>query len=89
MTWQRCFHLVRLHLDAGGTLPTMAGEVVRQGEDLGRWVQSVRLGWDKLTGVQQWMCEQVLGIEPATEDEKPKLRTSQAQKWALHLAAAR
>ncbi|MGW3765462.1 hypothetical protein [Streptomyces sp. NPDC005091] len=40
VTWQRCFHLIRLHLDAGGTLPTTAGEVVRQGEDLGRWVMS-------------------------------------------------
>ncbi|MFE2094721.1 helicase associated domain-containing protein [Streptomyces sp. NPDC059460] len=35
------------------------------------------------------MLEQVLGIEPAGEDEKPKPRTSQADKWALHLAAAR
>ncbi|WP_432758642.1 Helicase associated domain protein [Streptomyces lydicamycinicus] len=89
VTWQRCFHLVRLHLDEGGTLPTVAGDVVRQGEDLGRWVMSVRLGWDKLTVVQQWMCEQVLGIEPATEGEKPKPRTSQADKWAANLAAAR
>ncbi|MGX1886300.1 helicase associated domain-containing protein [Streptomyces sp. NPDC055287] len=88
VTWQRAFHLVRMHLDAGGTLPTEAGEVLRQGEDLGRWVTSVRLGWDQLSGVQQWMCEHVLGITPATEDEKPKARTSQAQKWAMHLAAA-
>ncbi len=29
----------------------------------------------------------VLGIEPASEDEKPKPRTSQADKWAMHLAA--
>ncbi|MEU8527191.1 Helicase associated domain protein [Streptomyces sp. NPDC048629] len=87
--WQRAFHLVRLHLEeAGGTLPTEPGEVMHQGEDLGRWVRAQRLGWDKLTTVQQWMCEQVLGITPATEDEKPKPRTSQAQKWALHLAAA-
>ncbi|MGY4991600.1 helicase associated domain-containing protein [Streptomyces nigrescens] len=89
VTWQRCFHLVRQHLDEGGTLPTDAGDVVRQGEDLGRWVTSVRPSWDKLTTVQQWMCEQVLGIEPATEDEKPKPRTSQADKWAANLAAAR
>jgi hypothetical protein len=41
------------------------GDVVYQGEDLGRWVRSVRLGWDNLSTVQQWMCEQVLGIEPA------------------------
>ncbi|MFJ4866093.1 helicase associated domain-containing protein [Streptomyces sp. NPDC088748] len=88
VTWQRCFHLVRLHLDGGEALPTAAGEVVRQGEALGRWVTSVRLGWDQLTGVQQWMCEQVLSIEPATEEEKPKPRTSQADKWAMHLTAA-
>ncbi|WP_405846126.1 Helicase associated domain protein [Streptomyces niveus] len=87
--WQRAFHLVRLHLEEGGTLPTAPGEVVRQSEDLGRWVRSVRLGWDKLTTVQQWMCEQVLGIEPATEDEKPKPRPTQADKWAANLAAAR
>jgi len=89
VAWQRCFHLTRAHLDAGGTLPTMGGDVVRQGEDLGRWVNSVRLGWGRLTGAQQWMCEHVLGIEPATDDEKRKPRTSQAQKWAMHFVAAR
>ncbi|MFH8632187.1 Helicase associated domain protein [Streptomyces lydicus] len=89
VAWQRCFHLARTHLDAGGSLPTTAGHVVSQGEDLGRWVDSVRLGWDKLTTVQQWLCEQVLGIEPASGAEKPKPHTSQAQKWAMHLAAAR
>ncbi|WP_331724175.1 Helicase associated domain protein (plasmid) [Streptomyces longwoodensis] len=87
--WQRCFHLVRQHLQAGGQLPTSPGMVVRQGEDLGRWVHSVRLGWDNLTAVQQWMCEHILGVEPATSDEKPKPRRTQADKWALHLAAAR
>ncbi|MET9503485.1 Helicase associated domain protein [Streptomyces sp. NPDC006622] len=87
--WQRCFHLTRQHLEAGGTLPMEPGVVVHQGEDLGRWVRSVRLGWDKLTGVQQWLCEQVLGIQPATDDEKPEPRTSQADKWAMHYAAAR
>ncbi|MFE4776040.1 Helicase associated domain protein [Streptomyces sp. NPDC056713] len=89
VTWQRCFHLVRMHLDAGKALPTVAGGVVRQGEDLGRWVTSVRLGWDRLTTVQQWMCDQVLGIEPATEDEKPPPRRTQADKWAMHYEAAR
>lgn len=87
--WQRCFHLVRIHLDAGGTLPTEAGDVVRQGEDLGRWVRAQRLGWDKLTTVQQWMCEQVLGITPATEEEKPPPRRTQADKWALTYQAAK
>lgn len=81
--WQRSFHLTRLHLEAvRGELPTQPGVVVHQGEDLGRWVKTVRLGWDKLTTVQQWMCEHILGIEPASEDEKPKPRTSQAEKWA-------
>ncbi|WP_439333416.1 helicase associated domain-containing protein [Streptomyces cahuitamycinicus] len=65
------------------------GEVVHQGEDLGRRVRSVRMGRDKLTGVQQWMCEHILGIQPATQNEKPKPRTSQAAKWALNYQAAR
>ncbi|MBB6081823.1 superfamily II DNA or RNA helicase [Streptomyces paradoxus] len=87
--WQRAFHLVRLHLEAGGTLPMEPGEVVHQGEDLGRWVRSVRYGWDNLTTVQQWMCEHILGIQPADENEKPKPRTSQADKWAMNYEAAR
>ncbi|MFJ4343293.1 Helicase associated domain protein [Streptomyces sp. NPDC088915] len=87
--WQRAFHLVRQHLDEGGVVPVAAGEVVRQGEDLGRWVRAQRLGFDKLTSVQQWMCEHALGITPATEEEKPKARVSQAEKWAMHYAAAR
>ncbi|MFI1719174.1 Helicase associated domain protein [Streptomyces litmocidini] len=88
--WQRAFHLVRLHLEeAGGTLPTEPGEVMHQGEDLGRWVRAQRLGWDKLTTVQQWMCEQVLGITPATEEEKPTPRRTQADKWALNYQAAK
>lgn len=87
--WQRAFHLVRQHLEAGGTLPATPGVVVHQGEDLGRWVRSVRYGWDNLTTVQQWMCEHILGIEPAAEDEKSKPRRSQADKWAMNYAAAK
>ncbi|MFF0171150.1 hypothetical protein [Streptomyces prasinus] len=68
-------------------------------------MQSVRLGWDQLTAVQQWMCEQVLGVEPASEDEKPEILAlaydvarldgepppcrTQADKWAMHYASAR
>ncbi|KUH35388.1 helicase [Streptomyces kanasensis] len=89
VTWQRAFHLVRVHLDAGGALPTETGEVVCQGEDLGRWGRAQRLGWEKLTTVQQWMCEQVLGITPAGEDEKPLPRRTQADKWAMNYEAAR
>ncbi|WP_442819725.1 helicase associated domain-containing protein [Streptomyces sp. NBC_00841] len=87
--WQRAFHLVRQHLEAHRVLPTAPGETLHQGEDLGRWVTAQRLGWDRLTGGQQWMCEQVLGIEPAAEDEKPKPRRTQSDKWALNYAAAR
>ncbi|WP_425275948.1 hypothetical protein [Streptomyces africanus] len=47
-----------LHLEEGGALPTEPGDVVRQGED-------------QLTRVQQ-MCEHILGITPASEDDKPK-----------------
>ncbi|WP_330328278.1 Helicase associated domain protein (plasmid) [Streptomyces sp. NBC_00536] len=88
VTWQRCFHLVRLHLNTGQALPTAASKVMRQGEDLSRWVTSVRRGWSQLTNVQQWMCTQILGITPATENKKPKPRTSQANKWAMHYEAA-
>ncbi|GGM24119.1 hypothetical protein GCM10010129_80660 [Streptomyces fumigatiscleroticus] len=87
--WQRAFHLVRQHLQEGGQLPARPGVVVHQGEDLVRWVRAQRLGWDKLTGAQQWMCENVLGIDPATEDEKPPPRRTQADKWAMNYTAAR
>ncbi|WP_079150464.1 DEAD/DEAH box helicase [Streptomyces hygroscopicus] len=87
--WQRAFHLVRQHLEAGGELPTEPGSVMHQGEDLGRWVRAQRLGWDKLTTVQQWMCEHVLGITPASQDEKPKPRRTQADKWAMNYQAAK
>jgi superfamily II DNA or RNA helicase len=89
VAWQRCFHLTRMHLEASGELPMKPGTVVHQGEDLGRWVRSVRYGWDKLTGVQQWLCEHILGMKPAGEDEKPKPRRTQADKWALNYQAAK
>lgn len=56
-----------------------AGGELPQGEDLGRWVRSV----------QQWMCEHILGLQPAAEDEKPRPRRTQADTWAVNLAAAR
>ncbi|MGA5207982.1 Helicase associated domain protein [Streptomyces variegatus] len=87
--WQRAFHLTRQHLEAGGELPTEPGKVLVQSEDLGRWVRAQRLGWDKLTAVQQWMCEHILGITPATEGEKPKPRRTQADKWAMNYEAAK
>ncbi|MFI1069503.1 Helicase associated domain protein [Streptomyces puniciscabiei] len=89
VAWQRCFHLTRQHLEAGGTLPTSPGTVVRQGEDLARWIRAQRLGWSQLTTVQQWMCEHILGIQPATEDEKPEPRLPHANRWALNYTAAK
>ncbi len=87
--WQRCFHLVRQHLEAGRPVPTEPGAVVHQGEDLGRWVRTQRLGFDKLTSAQQWLLEHILGIHPAGEDENPAPRMSQADKWAMHYKAAK
>ncbi|MEV5508263.1 DEAD/DEAH box helicase [Streptomyces orinoci] len=86
--WQRCFRLTQAHVESGGELPTVAGEVIVQGEDLGRWVTGCRLGWDDLLPVQQWLLENVLGLTPAEEDERPVKRT-QSDKWALNLRAAR
>ncbi|MEU6865134.1 Helicase associated domain protein [Streptomyces sp. NPDC046876] len=89
ISWQRAFHLTRVHLDAGGRLPLGPGEVVVQGEDLGRWVRAQRLGWERLAWSQRWLLEHVLGVAPAAESERPPPRRSQAEKWAEHLAAAR
>ncbi|MFD0341222.1 hypothetical protein ACFVH0_21555 [Streptomyces sp. NPDC127117] len=38
--WQRCYRLVQ----AGRTLPEAAGDVVVQGQDLGRWVNAQWFG---------------------------------------------
>ncbi|GGW58931.1 hypothetical protein GCM10010503_40060 [Streptomyces lucensis JCM 4490] len=61
---------------------------MHQGEDLGRWVRAQRLGFDKLTGAQQWLCEHI-GIEPAGDDEEPEPRRSQSDKWAITCTAAK
>jgi hypothetical protein len=88
--WQRRFALTRAHLQAGGELPTVAGQVVVQGEDLGKWVAAQPRGWEKLLPAQRWMLEEVLGIEAPAEEEKPAVpRLTRAQVWALNLTAAR
>ncbi|MEU2390519.1 Helicase associated domain protein [Streptomyces sp. NPDC007369] len=89
VSWQRAFHLTRVHLDAGGRLPLGPGEVLVQGEDLGRWVRAQRLGWERLSWAQRWLLEHTLGVSPAGGAELPRPRRSQAEKWADHLAAAR
>ncbi|MET9499726.1 helicase associated domain-containing protein [Streptomyces sp. NPDC006552] len=85
--WQRCLRLVQAHLAGGGSLPTGAGDVVVQGEDLGRWVNAQRYSYEQLLPAQQWLVN-ALGIEPAEEEEQP-VKVTQAHKWALNLAAAR
>ncbi|MEU2871632.1 Helicase associated domain protein [Streptomyces olivoreticuli] len=86
--WQRCFRLTQAHLESGGAVPTTAGTLVVQGEDLGRWVNTCRLDWDSLLPVQQWLLANVLDLTPAEEDERPVKRT-QSDKWELNLRAAR
>ncbi|MFD7681719.1 Helicase associated domain protein [Streptomyces sp. NPDC060187] len=87
--WQRSFHLTLQHLRSSGVLPERSGEVIVQGEDLGAWTITQRLGWDKLTPVQQWMLDSVLGLESAGEGELQPVRKTQADRWATHLTAAR
>ncbi|MFF3788208.1 Helicase associated domain protein [Streptomyces sp. NPDC001933] len=86
--WQRCFRLTQNLLQDGGALPVAAGKVIVQGEDLGRWVTAQRFGWEQLLPAQQWLLENVLGIEPAEGAERLVKRT-QDDMWAVNLAAAR
>ncbi|MGW2089957.1 Helicase associated domain protein [Streptomyces sp. NPDC001880] len=86
--WQRCFRLIQSLLEDGGVLPVAAGKVIVQGEDLGRWVTAQRHGWEQLLPAQQWLLDNVLGIEPAEEAEQPVRRT-QDDMWAVNLRAAR
>ncbi|MFF1649858.1 hypothetical protein [Streptomyces sp. NPDC058240] len=86
--WQRCYRLVQNHVKASRTLPEAAGDVVVQGEDLGRWVNAQRFGREQLLPVQQWILENTLTITPAGEDERPAKRT-QDDRWAANPAAAR
>ncbi|MET7826979.1 helicase associated domain-containing protein [Streptomyces sp. NPDC005386] len=87
--WQRGFHLTLQYLRSAGVLPETSGEVIVQGEDLVAWTIAQRIGWDKLTPAQQWMLDSVLGLEPAGEGELQPVRKTQADRWAIHLAAAR
>ncbi|MEU0787329.1 helicase associated domain-containing protein [Streptomyces sp. NPDC006173] len=87
--WQRGFHLTLQHLRSAGVLPTQAGEVIVQGEDLGAWTIAQRIGWGKLTPAQQWLVESVLGLEPVAQGELQAARKTQADRWVTHLAAAR
>ncbi|MFI6645955.1 helicase associated domain-containing protein [Streptomyces sp. NPDC050504] len=85
--WQRHFQLTKAHRDAGNPVPMEAGEVVVQGEDLGQWVRAQRFNWEQLAVGQRVLLE-ILGLEPAGEEERPVQRT-QDDKWAVNMAAAR
>ncbi|MEU8893919.1 Helicase associated domain protein [Streptomyces sp. NPDC048442] len=87
-SWQRRLRLTQQHLKDGGTVPTVPGELVVQGEDLGAWVQSCRYGWEQLVPVQQYLLEHALGLEPAGEDERLVKQRTQDDKWMLNLRAA-
>ncbi|MFD4241709.1 Helicase associated domain protein [Streptomyces sp. NPDC058525] len=89
ISWQRAFHLTRVHLDAGGRLPLSPGELVVQGEDLGGWVRGQRLSQEGLSWAQRWLLEHALGVTPATAAERPPPRRSHAAAWAEQLEAAR
>ncbi|MFE5923583.1 Helicase associated domain protein [Streptomyces sp. NPDC056468] len=88
IAWQRCFRLTLTHVQSGGQLPTAAGTLLVQGEDLGAWVLAQRQDWDRLLPAQQWLVQNTLGLEPAQEAPRPARRT-QDDRWALNFAAAR
>jgi hypothetical protein len=89
VAWQRCYRLLLAHVKAGGTLPTVPGEVIVQGEDLGAWAAGQQVGWDRLVPAQQYLLE-TIGIEPAAEGEAVRpVRRTQDERWATNLTAAR
>lgn len=89
ISWQRAFHLTRVHLDAGGKLPAGPGEAVVQGEDLGVWLRRQRTSWERLTWAQRWLLEHTLGVTAAAGADRPRARVPHAEAWAAHLEAAR
>ncbi|MEU8894160.1 Helicase associated domain protein [Streptomyces sp. NPDC048442] len=87
-SWQRRLRLTQQHLKDGGAVPTASGELVVQGEDLGKWVQACRYGWEQLAPVQQYLLEHSLSVDAAGEEERPVKRRTQDDKWKLNLRAA-
>ncbi|MFE6497583.1 helicase associated domain-containing protein [Streptomyces sp. NPDC057747] len=83
IAWQRCYRLVHNHVQAGGTLPTVDGDVVVQGEDLGRWVNAQRFGWEQLLAAQQWLLENTLKFAPAEDHERPVKQTQEGEGLSL------
>ena len=81
--------------DSGGTPSLLRrgqrGRRVRVRRGCHGRLRARRAGWEKLTPVQQWLLDSVLGLEPLTPEEaaaQPTRRT-QVDRWAIYLAAAR
>ncbi|MET9914612.1 Helicase associated domain protein [Streptomyces sp. NPDC006476] len=88
IAWQRSYRLTLTHLRAGGALPTAAGQLIVQGEDLGAWVAGQKAAWPQLTPAQAYLLE-TLGVDPDdAQGARPGPR-SQDERWAINLAAAR
>ncbi|GAA2425580.1 hypothetical protein GCM10010433_26930 [Streptomyces pulveraceus] len=68
-------------------LPEAAGDVIVQGEDLGRWVTAQGSWWEQFLPILQRLLENTPGIEGAGKEERPVKQTQNA-KWAANLAAA-
>ncbi|MFE9790314.1 helicase associated domain-containing protein [Streptomyces goshikiensis] len=47
-----------------------------QGEDLGLWLRSQRLSWERLSWAQRWLLEHTLGAAPAAGAELPPPRVA-------------
>ncbi|OIJ64992.1 helicase [Streptomyces mangrovisoli] len=88
ISWQRNYRLTLAHVKAGGALPSMPGEVIVQGEDLGAWISAQRAAWDQLVRAQRYLLETV-GVDPDEGGPTRPVARSQDARWALNIAAAR
>jgi superfamily II DNA or RNA helicase len=93
VSWQRCFHLARLHVHGGQALPEESRRLVIQGDDLGMWAATQRRQWDTLGSARQWLLQEALGLGPQQDSESEKCtaapRRTRAQVWSANVAAAR
>ncbi len=73
------------HIKADGTLPTAAGQIIAQGEDLGAWAAAQRLGWNKLLPAQQWLLESALALDgccPDSVEDSGRWGCGLRRRWA-------
>ncbi|WP_331749239.1 helicase associated domain-containing protein (plasmid) [Streptomyces sp. NBC_00984] len=86
--WQRCYRLVQIHVQAGGTLPETAATSSSRAKTSDAGSRRSGSGGSSSCLVQQWILENTLKVTPAEEDERPVKQTQDA-KWAASLSAAR